>query len=70
MFYSMTVSVDHITGLELRRVASLRLVNNELERVWKEAVVAQFKVLSQHLTGGIEKTTNTPVGIADVRTEI
>jgi hypothetical protein len=22
------------------------------------------------LTGGIEKTTNTPVGIADVRTEI
>jgi hypothetical protein len=27
-------------------------VNNELERMWKEAVVAQFKVLSQHLLGG------------------
>jgi hypothetical protein len=24
-------------------------VNNELERMWKEAVVAQFKVLSRHL---------------------
>jgi hypothetical protein len=25
------------------------LVNDELERMWKEAVVALFKVLSQHL---------------------
>jgi hypothetical protein len=27
-------------------------VNNELERIWKEVVVAQFKVLSLHLPGG------------------
>jgi hypothetical protein len=26
-------------------------VNNELERMWKEAVVAQFKALSWHLHG-------------------
>jgi hypothetical protein len=25
------------------------LVNNELERIWKEAVVAYFDVLYQHL---------------------
>jgi hypothetical protein len=26
-------------------------VNNELERMWKEVVMAQFKVLSCHLPG-------------------
>jgi hypothetical protein len=34
------------------------LVNGELERVWKEAVVASFKVnsiLSLHLDGGIKE---------------
>jgi hypothetical protein len=30
------------------------IVNNELERMWKETVVAQFKVLSRHLPGGTE----------------
>jgi hypothetical protein len=29
---------------------------NELERIWKEAVMVQFKVLSWHLPGGIEET--------------
>jgi hypothetical protein len=25
------------------------IVNNELERIWKETVVVQFKILPQHL---------------------
>jgi hypothetical protein len=32
-----------------------RLINNELERMWKEAIVAKFKVLSRHLPGGTEE---------------
>jgi hypothetical protein len=28
------------------------MINNELERIWKEVVVAYFEVLSQHLPGG------------------
>jgi hypothetical protein len=30
-------------------------MNSELERMWKEAAVALFKVLSQHLLGGTEE---------------
>jgi hypothetical protein len=30
-------------------------VHNEQERVWKEAVVAQFQVISRSLPGGIEE---------------
>jgi hypothetical protein len=30
-------------------------VNDELERMWKEAPVAKFKMLSQHLLGGTEE---------------
>jgi hypothetical protein len=30
-------------------------MNNELERVWKEVVVAKFKILFQHLPGGTEE---------------
>jgi hypothetical protein len=30
-------------------------MNNELERVWNEAVMALFKVLSRHLSGGTEE---------------
>jgi hypothetical protein len=29
-----------------------RLMNNQLERIWKEAVMVLFKVLSWHLPGG------------------
>jgi hypothetical protein len=32
------------------------IVNNELERMWKEAAVALFKELSRHLTGRTEET--------------
>jgi hypothetical protein len=35
------------------------MVNNKLERIWKEAVVAYFKVLSWHLPEGLRKTTKT-----------
>jgi hypothetical protein len=28
------------------------LVNNELERIWKEAVVAGFQLVSRHYPGG------------------
>jgi hypothetical protein len=31
------------------------LKDNELERMWKEAVVAFLKVLSRHLPGGTEE---------------
>jgi hypothetical protein len=34
------------------------ILNNELERMWKEAVVAQFNVLSHHLLGGTEEYHN------------
>jgi hypothetical protein len=29
-------------------------MNNELERMWKEAVMTYFKVLSQKMPGGTE----------------
>jgi hypothetical protein len=31
-------------------------MNNELERMWKEAIIALFKVLSWHLPGETERT--------------
>jgi hypothetical protein len=34
-------------------------VNYELERIWKEAVVAYFKVLSGYFPGGTEETTKS-----------
>jgi hypothetical protein len=30
-------------------------MNNEWEMIWNEAAVAQFKVLSQNLAGGIDE---------------
>jgi hypothetical protein len=35
------------------------LINNKLERTWKEAVIAQFKVLTQHLPGETEENHKT-----------
>jgi hypothetical protein len=32
-----------------------RLTNDELESMWKEAVVVYLEVLSRHSPGGIEK---------------
>jgi hypothetical protein len=36
------------------------IVNDELERMWKEAIVAEC-VLSRHLFGGTEKTTKNRI---------
>jgi hypothetical protein len=30
-------------------------MNNEFERIWNEAIVAEFKELSQYLPGGTEE---------------
>jgi hypothetical protein len=35
-------------------------VNNELERMWKEVVIAEFKVLLWHLPGGAEQNPEKP----------
>jgi hypothetical protein len=45
-------------------------MNNDSERVGKEVVAALFKALSQHLSGGNEKTTKPSVRIADLLVEI
>jgi hypothetical protein len=36
------------------------IMNNNLERIWKEAVLAQFKVLSRHLPGSTEENHKEP----------
>jgi hypothetical protein len=36
------------------------IVNDELEMMWKEVVMAYCKVLSWHMPGGIEETHKTP----------
>jgi hypothetical protein len=43
---------------------------NELERIWKEKVVAWLKVLSRNLSGGTEKNHENPVRVAGLRAEI
>jgi hypothetical protein len=35
-------------------------MNNEYERIWKEAVVVLLKVLPQHLPGGSEENLEKP----------
>jgi hypothetical protein len=42
----------------------------ELERIWKEAVMAQFNVLSRHLPGGTEEDQGKPVRITGLRADI
>jgi hypothetical protein len=37
------------------------MLNNELERMWKEATVARFKISSLHLTGGTERNYDKPL---------
>jgi hypothetical protein len=46
------------------------LVNDKLERMIKEEVVIQLKVLSQHLPGGVEEGHRTWVRITGLRAEI
>jgi hypothetical protein len=42
----------------------------ELERMWKEAIVAEFKVVFQHVPGGAEKSTKTLSQDSQSRDEI
>jgi hypothetical protein len=35
------------------------IVNNEFERMWKETVLALYKILSQHLPGVAEEDHET-----------
>jgi hypothetical protein len=60
MFYLTMLSVPQTNQ---RRVVGC-LMNDEFERMWKEAVVAYFKVLSRYSPGGIS------VSIIDVPAEI
>jgi hypothetical protein len=43
------------------------IVNNELERIWKEVIMAYFEVVSQSFSGGSEIPT---VGLISVLAEI
>jgi hypothetical protein len=45
-------------------------VNDELERILKEAVTARLKVLFRHSLGGTEKNHKDAVRIAVLRAEI
>jgi hypothetical protein len=49
-----------------------RQVNYELERIWKEAAVFYFKVLSRNFHGGTKEnhTKKPSVIVAGLRTEI
>jgi hypothetical protein len=41
-------------------------VNNELERLWKDAVVTGFDILSWHLSGTAKESYENPVRKAPV----
>jgi hypothetical protein len=43
-------------------------MNDDLERMWKEATVAEFKIY-RHLPGGTKETTN-PLRIASLSAEV
>jgi hypothetical protein len=45
-------------------------MNCELERIWKEAVVASFKVQSRHLPGGTEENHENPNRVSGLWAEI
>jgi hypothetical protein len=65
--------VDYLTTLLSDRLYSVGWKDdkwNKLESMWKEAVVAWFKILYRQLPGGTEKNTNTSGGIARIRAEI
>jgi hypothetical protein len=46
------------------------LGNNELEGMLKEATVAKFEVLSQHLPGGTKENHEITLRIAGIRAAI
>jgi hypothetical protein len=48
----------------------VRVLNPEFELVCKEAAVAQFEILTRHLSGGKNDPRETPVTIAGLRAEM
>jgi hypothetical protein len=38
--------------------------------MWKEAVIARFEELAQHLPGGTEQSDENPIRIVDLRAKI
>jgi hypothetical protein len=52
------VFIYYLTTLSVPKAVALfcKTVNNELEIMWKQAVVVQFEVLSQLLMEGLMKT--------------
>jgi len=44
-------------------------VNGELERMWKDAVVAYFRALSLHLPGGTEENFEETERVTALRAE-
>jgi hypothetical protein len=45
-------------------------MNDEWERIWKEGVMAQFKILFWHLHGETEEYHKKSVRIASIQAEI
>jgi hypothetical protein len=52
MVYLTGLSEAHASFIQLR--VKKWFINNELESMWKEAIVSQIRVLSWHLCGGTE----------------
>lgn len=50
LYVTQTRSIYHL---------ALRLMNDELERRWKEAIVAHSKVLSRNSSGGTEENQDS-----------
>jgi hypothetical protein len=45
-----------------------RLLNKDLERMWKEAVLVYFEVLSRNVLGGTEENHKKSISIAGLQT--
>jgi hypothetical protein len=54
-FFPFSLFNDGDRNLGRTASSDWKIVNNELERMWKETVRALFNVLERHLSGGIEK---------------
>jgi hypothetical protein len=58
--YLFIVYLTMLSVAQTFLASMIGLMNNELERMWKEMVMAQFTALSKHLPGGTRKTTKRP----------
>jgi hypothetical protein len=46
------------------------LVNNELEKLYQEALVTYLKVVTQHCCGGTEESNEDSVSVASVSIDV